>query len=214
MPGESNLAVLQLIKNDLINALMDQSSPPEQLTSVLIETYQDQEQDYITRDYAIQHLVTWFERGVTQPQRERIRETLMRAMNENSSMGGTALLGVARLSRADVFFDRSRIRKRAVEMASQQETDLAARITAIQVCADLGAREAVPVFRLLAVTSNPMALRISAISALGTLGSAQDFLTLAPMAAGKDRNLDPALHSALAQLRQRFHLQELAQNQN
>jgi hypothetical protein len=212
-PGadEKNLPALQLLKNDLISALMEQKSPPAQLGDTLIQIYEDQGQDAVMRDYAIQHLAVWLGRGVIgDTGGERVRAVLWQAAREDDAIAGTALLGIHRLAAIEAGFERREIKERAVTMAGSARCSLAARITALQVCAEENAVEALPMIRTLTQAKLPMALRISAVAALGQLGGEQDITLLTQMKADHDAALQTAVTAALRRLRQEIRLQKVA----
>jgi len=212
---EQNPAALQLVKNDLLNALMQQTVPPMELTGTMIEAYQNPGQDPVTRDYVLQHLVTWYEQGAagSSNAKQTIREVLGKAVQEDNSSAGTALLGMHRLAAGDPAFKHEQIKKYSLAMANGNHP-MTIRITAIQVCAEEGAMEALPLIRSLALADTPMALRISAIGALGQLGGEQDIAALQQMERGSDLSLRPAIESALWRLQHEFHLQKVALNLN
>jgi hypothetical protein len=211
-PGarEKNMLALQLIKNDLLNALMAQKTPPPQLTGVLVEMYRDRQQDFVTRDYAVQHLVTWYELGTESPQAKVMACALLtEAAQQETSIAATALLGMHRLAALDPAFKHQEIRQRALEMVRSPGTELAARITAVQICAEEDAVEAVPLIRPLAFGTAPTALRLSAIAALGRLGGNEDFAKLRELERGTVSPLRTAIEEALRQLQQKYHIQKL-----
>jgi len=61
-------------------------------------------------------------------------------------------------------------------MAQSQDTDTATRLTAIQVCAERGLKEVVPVAETLARTPDCLPLRLSAIAAVDRSSGVQPTL--------------------------------------
>jgi hypothetical protein len=99
-PQERNHAALNLLKNDIVCQLQDQTHPPAGLTATLIEVYRNPAQDPVARDYALQHLITWHEQGAADAPdaKIRIQSVLRQATREDTSFAGTALLGLHRLN--------------------------------------------------------------------------------------------------------------------
>ena len=211
-PGsrEKNVAGLRTLKNNLINALKNQIRPPAGLTATLIDLFHDRAQDFVIRDYAVQHLTTWYSRGAADSQdaKERIQTTLKEAVRENTSIAGTALLGMHRLSSADRSFKGTEIDGSALGMARASDTPLAARITALQICAERGLAQALPEIERFAAARGQTALQISAIAALGKLGNVSDALLLKRLESEGDAALRPAIAAALRQLPRTLAAQE------
>lgn len=207
---ESNLPALRLIKNDLLNALMDQSIAPAGLTAVMSDIYHDEAQDLVSRDYALQHLVTWCEQGApdASDSKSKARAVLVEAAEQNTAVGGAALLGLHQLAAWDPAMSRDFIRKRALQMASSAGAAIEMRTTALQVCAEEGIAEALPVARSLAFGEAPAALRISAIAAVGRLGGPADLVAL-QLEEKFGAPLRPAIQSAIKNLELKIHRQKL-----
>ena len=204
-PEEKRRKGEHVLKNDILNKLRRQASAPEGFTGNLIELYRDTGQDSVMRDYAIQHLVSWYRDGAgdAAESKEKIRGVLQEALNERSSIAGTALAGLHRLSRVGSEFDPDQIADAALRIAMEPTADEAARVTAIQVCAERGLRAALPVIEELARDSANLSLRISAIAALGRLSDARQIEFLQELAAGAHEPLKPAALAALKDLRNR-----------
>jgi hypothetical protein len=213
-PQEANLAGLNVLKNDLVSLLQEQIDPPAGLTSTLIAVYQNPAQDPVARDYALQHLVTWAEQGAADAPdaTPRIRAVLRQAAQENTSVAGTALLGLHRLSVSDPCApppldsapSGEEISQMALRLLLSAQSPPAARITAIQVCAEREVTEALPPIQTLAQTESGTAVRISAIAALGSLGGPEQAVLLQRLAAQPNPDLRPALEGALRRLHSRL----------
>jgi len=213
-PQEENLAGLNVLKNDLTSLLQEQTDPPVGLTSALIAIYQNPAQDPVARDYALQHLVTWAEQGAAdEPDATaRIRAVLRRATQENTSLAGTALLGLHRLSVSgspapplpESAVSGGEISQTALRMLLSAQQPVAARITAIQVCAEREIPEALLPIQALAQAEGSTAVRISAIAALGWLGGLEQALFLRRLEAESHPDLRPAVQGALRRLRTRL----------
>lgn len=213
-PQESNLPGLNVLKNDLVSLLQEQIDPPAGLTGTLIAIYQNPAQDPVTRDYALQHLVTWSEQGAADAPdaKPRIYSVLRQAAQENTSIAGTALLGLHRLRVSDSralplpgsAFSGEEISQMALRMLLSANPPSAARITAIQVCAERDVAEALPPIQALAQTDSSTAVRISAIAALGWLGGPEQAVLLHRLEAEHSQDLKPAIEGALRRLRTRL----------
>jgi hypothetical protein len=200
---EENLAGLRTLKNNLLNTLQAQRITPYGLTRTLISIFHDCAQDSIIRDYAIQHLTTWYPRSAFDcpDAHAQIKNVLEEAVRENSSLAGTALLGMHCLAQTDGNFLPGKIDEYALRLTMASETPLAARITAVQICAERRIKESLPKIETLAEAQGQVALRISAISALGRLGNSQDILLLQKLDNTGDPALHPAIDAALKRLR-------------
>lgn len=204
-PAERNLPALNLLKNDIVSRLQDQSYPPSGLTATLIEVCRNRAQDAVARDYALQHLVTWSEQGAgdAPESKAEIQAVLWKAVRENTSLAGTALLGLHRLSGA-VSSAGEEISRAALRMLDCPGLPCASRVTAIQVCAEREVAPALPAIQNLAQSQGETALRISAIGALGWLGGPEQAVLLQQLEAGQDRALKPAIEGALRRLQARL----------
>ena len=63
-------------KNEIMNVLRNQNKQPAELAEVLIKIYQDRAQDVVIRDYAVQHLSSWYEQRADEHERKRIENLL------------------------------------------------------------------------------------------------------------------------------------------
>lgn len=203
--AEKNLSALNLLKNNLINRLQDQSRVPAGLSDALVEIWRNRSQDSVARDYALQHLVTWSEQGSgdAKDSAVKIKAVLWEAAREDNSLAGTALLGLHRLVGRSGS-DGSAISRTALQLLSSPSKSAASRITAIQICAEREFFQALPAIQTLAANEGNTALRISAIGALGWLGGTEQAVFLQQLQARHDRALNPAIEGALRRLRSRL----------
>jgi hypothetical protein len=170
-----------VLKNDLMDALVGQKTPGRGLADLFIGIYQDKSQNSVIRDYALQHLALLSERldgamvwepGLVQAQQKLVQDTLWKSAEaRDSSISGTALLGLTRISETHPEVDRNRLGQAALSM-SEAGVDEAARVTAFQVCARLNVSSALPLTIQAAQTDSSSIVRTSAIGALGLIGSA------------------------------------------
>lgn len=162
---------VQHIKNEMLSTLCRLRQLPPNLTKVLTDLYRDPQQDVVVRDYVIQHLgLTWYMRA-PQNEKEDIRTVLFEALDEtDSSIGGTALLALNRLSKSHSEFNRDDIKTRAMQLAKNDDTGVLTRISAVQVCGKMGIIEIVPVAEDIMAHSTSLSLRMAAQAALVDLG--------------------------------------------
>ena len=156
---------------------------PDELGVFLIETALDENQDPVIRDYAVQFIPQWLtnsgpnESGVEGD--VETREALLGVLEEtltlrHESIAGTALLGLNELASQEVL-SLEDYRKDAVAAAIGRDVHPLTRITALQVAAEHGWAEALPVVRqLIDDPETSGSLRLSAIAALGALGTESD----------------------------------------
>jgi hypothetical protein len=208
----------QVLKNKLLDFLCAMSPPPSGLLDVLGQLYQDRDQNVVIRDYAIQHLTVFYGQVgnaagmdplLQSTDLKQARTLLWQAVSEtDSSIAGTALLGLTRLSQqgwTDV--DGSKVGSAALKLAGDGSASELSRITAFQVCAKLGVADALPLALGSAQEGDTIPLRISAIGALGALGGEDQIPLLSQLIQeNNDRLKLPAQH-ALNQINQRLNEQ-------
>lgn len=196
----------QVIKNNLMNALCALNPPSAGLGDVLIRIYQDHQQDEVIRDYAVQHLVGYYEQMAEQGNNAAtllsIKKALLEAVHEPAgSIDGTALLALNRLSQEYTSnFDREQIGTAALAMAGNPYAGELSHITAYQVCAQIGNRDALPIVLKAAEHGETMTVRLSAVGALGLLGGPDQIPYLSDLLKGTDDRFKPAAKNALRQI--------------
>jgi hypothetical protein len=133
----------------------------------MIGIYRNPAQDPVIRDYAIQHLATWYEQGApdSPDSKEKIRAVFHNAVKEPNGIAGTALLAMHHLSANDAAFDGTEINELALNLA--RSANLATRITAIQVCSERGLKEVLPGIESIPQKPGSLPLRLSAVAVLG-----------------------------------------------
>ena len=201
-PRENNPDGLHALKNEILNALREQTVPPAGLTGMLAGIYHDPAQDSVTRDYAIQHLCAWYAQGAgdAPDAKQRIRTLLKEATQEDASIAGTAMLGLHRLSSTDATFNQPEINALAVRLACSERTEPATRIATFQVCGERSLCEALPAAESVAQASACLPLRVSAIAALGYLGGPEQARLLRRLEAGQEEPISNAIRGALRRL--------------
>ena len=120
-------------------------------------------------------------------------------------MAGAALIGMERVSRRDVAMDREAVAARSLALATDAGSSLETRITAMQVCALMGASGVMPAARQEARSAGSPVLRMAAIATVGSLGGGEDAALLDEIGqAAGDRYVVKAAQSAGGRLRQRL----------
>jgi hypothetical protein len=198
----------QVLKNELLDALCGLNPPPAQLGDVMVQIYRDRGQDEVIRDYAVQHLAAFCQQLEIVPETERrsraselqqAHEIFHEALGEtDTSIAGTALLALNRLTRSEA--DREEAGKAALQIAAGNGAGELARITAFQVCSQLGLAGALPALQQAAAAGETIPLRISAVAALGSLGGANEIPLLKSLRDGPEERLQPVAQHALAQI--------------
>lgn len=148
----------------------------------MIATWRDRENDELVRNFAVQHLERYARecvvRGTWDPDSSDaadVRAALEEAVLETgTSVGGAALLALARLSEIDPHVDRTRLGARASSLVSNSSIPAANRVSAAQVCGLLRVRSALPALRSLSSDSSaPTPLRLAAAHAAGLVSESR-----------------------------------------
>ena len=141
----------------------------------MIATWRDRTNHEFVRNFAVQHLERYARecvvRGTWDPasaDAADVRAALEEAVLETgTSVGGAALLALARLSEIDPNVDRTRLGARASSLVSDVSVPSANRVSAAQVCGLLRVRSALPALRALSSDpSVPTPLRLAASHAV------------------------------------------------
>ena len=162
-----------------VNQEMDRKLAVTDLSSAyaeeMIATWRDRTNHELVRNFAVQHLERYARecvvRGTWDPasaDAADVRAALEEAVLETgTSVGGAALLALARLSEIDPHVDRTRLGARASSLVSNSSIPAANRVSAAQVCGLLRVRSALPALRALSSDpSVPTPLRLAASHAV------------------------------------------------
>ena len=190
------------LKNDVWNLLRGQTVLPTNLVPTTIAIFRAHEQSPAVLDYCIQHLGAVSERVGDPAALRDLRECLEEASRENTRpYSGTALIALTHVP-APGNADRSFLLARTLALASDPAAHPAARATALQIGAEQGFSGVLPHVRaILADVSQPAALHVSAIAALGALGGAADLARLDDFASARPHSrFRPALDAARKKL--------------
>lgn len=192
------------LRNVMLDRLTQQPELPTGLPAVLMSIYQEPQQDVVMRDYAIQHINPAYDRA-GMDDKAALNQALWQAAGEtDSSIAGTALLALNDLAQSNPEFDRNQIAQTALKLAGDDNCGELARITAVQLCGQMGVQQASALIQQLARQAGSIPLRISAIAALGNLGDQGVEPFLQEIAAGSEDRLKPAAETALKQLKKRL----------
>lgn len=170
--------VVASLKNQVMEKLLEQQTLPPDYGTEMIGLYRNRSNDMLLRNFAVQHLDRYAGaleiRGgydATSSDAAKIRSAMDAASRETeSSIGGTALLGMERLSKLDSKIDRAAIASRAATCAANASTHLQTRIAAVQLCGTMQIKSSANTLRSLA--NDPAAntvLRLSAKHSLSLL---------------------------------------------
>jgi len=191
---------LNALKNDVLNVLGSQSVPPPDFAGNLMAMYHDLTHDNVWRDYCIQHLGGWYGRADVND-REAIAATLWKATRETKiSIAGTALIALAS-NCSQPGIEKARVTEKALDLSTNPACGHLAKITALQICAQLGEDRVLPTARVIAASKSSVTLRMSAIAAVGTLGDQSDRPMLEEYASSTDVRLRKSARSALTRLK-------------
>jgi hypothetical protein len=197
----------QVLKNELMDQLTGLDDPG--IHDVLSGVYSDNSQQIVLRDYALQHLIESaqikLDSGeLTKPQVTQLQQALWSAVKEtDSSLAGTALLGLSRLSvKLPEDFNPSEVQKTAGRYVADGSMTELTQVTAMQICGQMKVGESLPTLLHLAESGATLPLRISAIGALGFLGNASADSILTQIVAGNNAALVPAAKASLHRIRQ------------
>lgn len=194
LPGELNA-----LKNDVVNALKMQQVMPSSLAGCLMTMYGDPSHDVVWRDYCIQHLGDLYSEIKEKEVQSRALGILWAAADEKQgSIPGTALIALFGNAGAEGF-GKDKIAVKALEMVRAPAYGEPARITALQIAAQLGEKLVLPDARKLAVDGS-IPVRVSAMACLGLLGDKSDLQLLKDSQASTDLRLRTASQAAIKKL--------------
>jgi hypothetical protein len=180
---DEHLNLMAGIQNELLHRLRRQAHLGEVWHQMLIALIQNDTLHPVTRDYALQHLFTWLEEKQSDTSFAQQRTEMLEVMWDsirlsNGTIPGTALLGLYYAGKRDTSIDLNRLASAAI-LAVEKDLDPAVKSTALQVAGYLNAVQVLTPARWIAQSEPNLALRLSAIAAIGQLGERADlaFLT-------------------------------------
>jgi len=200
--NEDNLqpSEVHAIKNDVSVAIMGQQKKPADYANNLMAMYYDKSHDNVWRDYCIQHLGKWYSKADV-AEKPLIAATLWKALEENDiSIAGTALIALSN-NTGGQDIQKKTVANKALELCEDTRCGELAKITALQICAELNEKRVLPTARKIAESGASIPLRMSAIAAVGTLGDSSDRPMLEKYASSADVRLRKSAQSALGRLK-------------
>lgn len=202
----------QVLKNELLDALCAQVPLPADVGDLLTRMYRDREQNEVIRDYALQHLFTFYEKveyGISTEAataiHAQVQEVLWEAVSEvQASLAGTALLGLSRLAETRRDLNPDRVAAAAAKLATDVDAGELTRISAMQVCGRLKVAEVLPALKEVAENASSIPLRISAIGVLGLIGGTPELDLLERILTDVNGRLKPAATLASKRIKHRL----------
>ncbi len=189
------------LKNDVMNLLRNQESPPKGLTEALIAMFRSGKHPPAVLDYCIQHLGAMQCEITDDSLRHRIREIFVFAARQTRQpYSGTALYSLAEDKRASL--SQKNELKRLTVALCKQGTHPVARVSAIQLAGERGYKEILPILReTLSSSRRDAVLDIVSIGSLGLLGDESDLELLSQFSSDTRRAV--AVKSAIKRIKDR-----------
>lgn len=200
------------IKNEVMDLLIQQEPLPQDLGKELVSLADDPSLDSGIRDYSVQHFAPYFKArwgsgdvDTESPDYQEIMQGYDQAVRmTNTSLQGTALIGLYSLSEDYKAIDRQNVEKLAFQIGNDPGNFVNTRVTAIQLCGRMGLKEILPTARVEAQSGETIQLRMSAIATLGDLGDKNDAALVEALALEKESRIQTAAQSALKRLNRRL----------
>lgn len=207
------------LKNDVLDILVRQEAYPRGLAVDLAEMALDKSQDTVWRDYCVQYLADCHARLTSgqeqtgnpstvptpQTEREAILTAFETALQErDSTLAGTALIGLEQVSRSDDMVDRTVLSGIASDIALDDAASEASRITSLRVAALMGSGSVIQAARMLSQVGETETLRLAAVATLGDVGTAEDLELMQALSVTAETRMRPVLAGALKRLKERL----------
>lgn len=198
LPGSNHL------KNDLLNTLRNQLTPPPELTQVMLDIFYDTQQNMAMRSYALQHMRPWYwEENMRDP---AIKKAFYDGLDQtNNELSGVALLALNYLAEElPSEFDRTFIAEKAAIIAGDSSGSELSRITALDVSSRFGNDSVLPVARkILQDDTENVMLLAAACGVIGRQGNVSD-LELLDKSVAKQRAIQRAVAVARQKIERRM----------
>ena len=200
------------LKNDMVNALLDQKQVPSNLGKELTDMYYNVQMDEVWRNYCVQHFAMFYEKrwipGETisnDADKQVILSAYHSALKESdNSIAGTALIGIHFLSASYPEFDKNDLRNTALSLAEDNTCHEATRLSAISICGMMNETNLLPLLRTISAQYDSVAIRMAAIAAIGDMGTKDDTALLKHITQEQDERIRLSAESALHRLGHRF----------
>jgi hypothetical protein len=194
------------LKDSIMGLLLTEEGYLPQTAEVLGQIYSDPKQDPTIRDYAIQYLSNTVPQLDDPSQKlgvEKMLETI--ASDPTSVAQCPAILGLERLTcGANSEVDSTQVAQIALQTASDNSVPAQQRIGPLQVCGQMGVKEAAPVARELAVNGTQAMVRMAALATISQVGDESDLGLLTQASSDPDTRVSTAAAIALQRLRTRL----------
>jgi len=200
--GEDELPENQLngLKDIVVSLLDKQTVLPPRHADTLMTMYKDRSYDPVWRDYCIQHLGAVCTSITDDKKLQEVKEVCWNATEEtDGGIAGTALIALFKNMKT-LEIDNKNLTARSLEVLTDSKGGEASKITALQICAQLGEKGALPIARQLVGAEVSIPLKLSAIAAIGALGDTTDLQTLKPYQTGRDSKMRPAVNAAIKRI--------------
>jgi len=170
------------LRNNMLNKLREYPADPRAVSEALLKIYRDPGQKDVLRGYAVQHIAGWIRTGaLASGDREQLLAVVRDAATkvDNPVIGGAGLIALREVGpgeEAGAF---------AMQALNSRNACPESRISAFQVCAELGVDKAIgPARAALADRNAPTVLRMSAVNVLAKLGGPADERLLQEISTG------------------------------
>ena len=168
---EGDLSLWLWGKQKAMDRLVTEAAYRDSHVNILADFFNDALQATAVRDYALQTLAESGTRSLKESDRDQVDLALLKGMQERqSSIAGTAMLGYRRVGERSGAFDSEFLSDQAVQIALDPQASRLSRTTAIQLAAQLGREEIIPVAAAFAGKTRHKALQLASLHALTTLG--------------------------------------------
>lgn len=169
------------LRNNMLNKLLEYPADPGAVSETLLKIYRDPDQGDVLRGYAVQHIAGWIKSGeLASGDREQLLGAVRDAAAkvDNPAIGGAGLIAMREVGPAE------EAGVLAMKALNSRNACPESRISAFQVCAELGVDKALEPARVaLADRNAPAVLRMSAVNVLARLGGPADERLLQKMSA-------------------------------
>lgn len=191
------------VGDKVINALERQNAMPPVLIDYLMMMFRDEEGNHTWRDYCIQHLGSTYSSDAASGKREQILQVWDEAIKPEVRMSGTVVLAL-QLNIGQEGVSKAYAAGKAAEVAVDENQSDASRLTAIQIAAELGDEEMLPLAReIVSSRECSVSLRMSSMATIGILGNASDLDLLGEYTSSSDMRLRLASRAAVEKIESR-----------
>lgn len=186
---------IYVLKNDIMNYLVENHPGDPFLSEALVDMVNDENQDRVVRDYAVQHLAALYEHV---PENDEIfSQLLFAAQPDTPEIAGSAVLGIADILSKDPNLPRESFEQLLADKLKSPATSENLKATLIQV--GLRQNQALIDDDLVGVfqETDNYVLKLSTLAAMGKVKSPYYLNFLKEIAAGEDAYLGRAARQAL-----------------